>query len=357
MNSKKATVSIQLNWILILIAGAIILVFFTTIVTKQKSVSEANIAETIQTDLQAIFSSAHISTGTSSIVDVPNTDLNFNCEGFKIGNQFAAKFQYAFAPDLIKSERNTLSIFSSDWSIPFRVTNFLYVTSPDVRYIIDESSDANLAQELEKQLPSRYITRDGQSNLFMNKELITDLNNIQDKNNYKVNLITFNKIPEMTLLNNKLSKTKPKHITGLNIDIIGCTAESEEKRLDCYGDLTFFYFEEGVIKSSSTTFIGKASLFAAIFASNYQTYECGMKNAFTRFHNVTKIYIQRTTDLAAADADCQALLNDALNPLNTLDSILHGGDYSTLYSTAYDDPNGLEPQNENIIDRSCPVIY
>ena len=123
---KKGVIALQLNWIFVLIIGAIILTFFIVIVQKQREVSEQTISGAIQTDLQAIFASSAVSTGTASIVEVPSREISFSCEGFKVGNQFAANFPYAFAPDLIKSDRNTISIYAYDWSIPMRITNLLF---------------------------------------------------------------------------------------------------------------------------------------------------------------------------------------------------------------------------------------
>ena len=165
---NKGSMSIQFNWILVLIIGGLILTFFISVVQKQRSVSEENIASSIQTDLQSILASSHVSTETASVIEIPSNEIQYSCEGFKVGNQFPTKFRYTFAPDLLKSDRNTISVFSYDWSMPYKITNFLYVTSPDIKYLIDSSS-IGFADLLEGLMPPQYITKDDKQKLFMNR--------------------------------------------------------------------------------------------------------------------------------------------------------------------------------------------
>ncbi len=352
-NSKKSQISIQFNWMLVLIVGGIILVFFIGVVQKQSEVSEESISGTIQTDLQAILNSAYVSTATSSIIEIPNREIAFSCEGFKIGNQFAAKFPYAFAPDLIKSDRNTISVFAYDWSVPYRVTNFLYVTSPDVRYIIDDDGSTDLDDKLFEILPPKYIEKDGQSNLFMNKQQTTSP--YSDTNNYKVKVIYFN--TGSFSPGSVFGKTKEKDISALSINPdISCVG-NEEEILDCFGDVVFFNYDGSSWASTTTDYIGKASLFAAIFSENLEIYECGMNNAFGRLKNITKIYESRTTDLKdfyASSHDCYGLYEDDILPLLTgISSAASSKNYQNLYTSA----DLLETNNDVILANSCYTVY
>ncbi len=328
--------------------------FFIAIVQKQKEHSEESIAGTIQTDLQAIFSSSYVSTDTSSIVEVPNRAINFDCDGFRVGNQFAAKFPYAFAPDLIESDRNTISVYAYDWSVPYRVTNFLYVTSPEVRYIINGSS-GSLVNALYDLLPPKYIVKDGKSKLFMSKEK-GDVSG--DKNNYKVRVIYFTDPatfdPESTF-----GKTKNKDINAvyINPDSPDCDGKSADEKLDCHGTLEFFNYNstDDDWDSQAAEYVGKASLLAAVFSENKEIYECGMDNAFYRLQNVTKIYYDRTTALKAGYSSgvCDTGLGTALGYLNGTSTAASDQDYSGLHGFASD----LKTQNGIVLANSCPAVY
>jgi len=338
MNDKKGAVAIQLNWILVLIIGALILIFFIAIVQKQKSFSEIKIAETVQTDLESIFSSALVSTGTSSIIEIPNKEISFSCEGFKIGNQFPTKYPYAFAPDLIKSERNTLSVYANDWSTPFRVTNFLYVTSPEIKYIIDDSNSTK-ANQLNELLPPKYIVENDQSKLFMNKE-INNPNNVDNTNNYKIRIISFSDLSSQS--SPSFGKTKENDITAIYID----------SQLDDSGMITF-YEKSGTSWNGVglSNYIGKASLLAAIFSENQEIYECGMKNALERLQLVADIYKKRTDNLGS----CDGLYASASTNLNNIkdNADPDNPNYNQIYSEALI----LEQQNDIILANSCPTIY
>ena len=80
MKSRKSQISIQFHWIFILIAGALILTFFVSIIMKQKSVSEQKIATTLITDLDEIISGAAAGDIESiHIVKIPETEIEYIC--------------------------------------------------------------------------------------------------------------------------------------------------------------------------------------------------------------------------------------------------------------------------------------
>ncbi len=325
--------------------------FFIAIVQKQKEHSEESIAGTIQTDLQAIFSSSYVSTGTSSVVEVPNRAINFDCDGFRVGNQFAAKFPYAFSPDLIESDRNTVSVFAYDWSVPYRVTNFLYVTSPEVRYLIDDDVN-DLADALFDLLPPKYIVKDGKSKLFMSKEK-GDVSG--DKNNYKVRVIYFTD-PATFDPDSTFGKTKNKDISAVYIYGIGCAGDPADERLDCDGDLEFFNYNGAIWDSDTSEFVGKASLLAAVFSENKEIYDCGMDNAFYRLQNVTKIYYDRTEKLRDGyyvGGVCYNQLDNALTDINYIATAASTKSYSSVYTWA----SSLETDNGKVLANSCPAVY
>lgn len=353
MKAKKGVISLQFNWILVLIIGGLILIFFISIVQKQRQISEENIAGTIQIDLQAILSSSHVSTETASIIEVPKKDINFNCEGLKVGNQFPAKFPYTFGPNLLKSDRNTISVFASDWSVPYRVTNFLYITSPDIRYIVD-NSDTELAQALDKILPPQYIVKDGKSKLFMTRE-ISSISSLSSKNNYKVRIIYFDSPidPSMAALADQFN-IKPKDVSVLFIQP-SCSLTAEEK-LDCDGSLVFYNLDStGALDRQEAKYIGRASLLAAIFSENSEIYSCGMENAFERLRMVTSVYQSKAQGLLNYynGQTCSNLFQSALVPLQAIQSLGSVDESSTLYHNLL----SLKDQNDILLANSCPVLY
>ena len=79
-NQKIAQISIQFSWIFILIAGAIILLFFTSIIYKQKDISEQKLSASVLNQLETILTSSGLSSGTINAIDTPQLELGFLCD-------------------------------------------------------------------------------------------------------------------------------------------------------------------------------------------------------------------------------------------------------------------------------------
>jgi hypothetical protein len=347
---KKAVVSVQFNWMLVLIIGGLILIFFVGIVQKQREISASSIAEAIQVDLQSILTSSHVSTETASIIEIPSTEIKFSCEGFKVGNQFPAKFLYAFSPDVLRSDRNTISVFAYDWSVPYRITNFLYVTSPDIKYVVDSNSGNDIINALGNLLPPRYITKDGKQKLFMNWDK-GDTANIANTNNYKVRIISFVSgcSPPPSI-----SNTKPKDVSALCVNL-DCSGSFDEQ-FDCKGRLTFGnYNENGDWTTLTSNFAGKASLLAAIFSENKEIYECGMENAIDRMQDISSIYEKKAENLQtyySSSPQCPGYM-DALTAIGGIKSVSSISIITSLQTNI----ESLKTANEQLLASSCPAVY
>ena len=140
MLKKKAMIEVHFNWIFILIAGAVIFVFFINIVNKQREFSDIRTSGTIATNLESILTGAQISTDTVNIIDLPKVNIGFECERYFIGpTPKQTKSNVIFAPNLLKGTQ--MISWALDWNMPYRITNFLYLTDPELRYIIVNKAD------------------------------------------------------------------------------------------------------------------------------------------------------------------------------------------------------------------------
>ena len=155
MRNKKAF-EIQFNWIFVLVAGAAIMLFFTAVIVKQKSLSEASSQSIVLKSIEAIVTSAGVSTDTTSIIGIPDSDIEAGCGRIALGK---ASRQYQslilFSPNKITGDKLVMQTLA--FSIPYRATNLLYMTSPKVRYIIitgNKNDYKNLAKDINKTLPS-----------------------------------------------------------------------------------------------------------------------------------------------------------------------------------------------------------
>src|SRR3989338_5160049 len=169
MRSKKAF-EIQFNWIFVLIAGAAILIFFTSIIIKQKSITQSSTNIEMLKQMESIIAGASVSTDTIVPFEVPDFEIRISCNKLSIG---ASSTQYQnlilFAPSLIKG--NKLVAQTMEFREPYRSTNLLFVTSMQASYILIGDS---LSKEINKTLPAEL---DKQSFALYEPSKIRNTNN------------------------------------------------------------------------------------------------------------------------------------------------------------------------------------
>src|SRR3989338_5106445 len=173
---KKGAIEIQFNWILVLVAGAVVIIIFMGFISKQQGISAVSTNILTANSLDAIFH-GYMGTDTSDVVEMPKSKIIFNCDAFSIGgisNQLGALI--LFSPASLETDK--LNILSFGWNMPYRITNFAYITSPDVRYVFIGNSD--FAREMFEKIRGK-ARADG----------FTNVQAIHDENNGRIRLIFF----------------------------------------------------------------------------------------------------------------------------------------------------------------------
>jgi len=350
---RKGFIQIQFAWIFIIIAGSIILFFFISLVKTQGEVSANKLSQRVLTNLDAIMTGSKVSTNTCHLIEIPRLDIELDCRALRMsGNSRELADQMVFGPDKIKG--SSLLTCAKDWNSPYRVANFLYLTTTEVRYIVvyDDSAGVDLAEKLYDNMPEN-----------LNKDLVTytDFASLEDKNNYKVRLITFDNeyvgyIPEFM-----------KRYDSYIVNIIPTTVTGES--LFGYGEVEFFDVDDdgNAVTNGTAAYLRDASLFAAIFAEDQSQYLCVMKKAMTRLKFISQIYIDRTKDLYAyyeGDPTCsnhyeETGTEDIIRNIQiAADAVFIDGKFTEGESG---DLNffsiSLKSQNELAQLYSCPVLY
>ncbi|MBS3098270.1 hypothetical protein J4209_05740 [Candidatus Woesearchaeota archaeon] len=340
---KKGFIEIQFNWIFILVVGTIILIFFIMLIAKQKDVSEERVNKKILTYIDGILTGTEVRKKVTNTVDIPNIELEFGCDSYTIAKSGAPKSfraRHIFAPNSVKGRK--LIGWSYDWSIPYRVTNFLYLTTPQIRYMLIGSTD--LAKEINSSIPED-----------INNEFYPSLPALIDKNNNKVKFVFFNQNPSGDL--SVFSGMDDKDVTAIKI------TESSNK-LD-------FYEKEGNSWSSSlgiSYYFGEASLMGAIF-SDYKDnngeaiYDCVMRKAFKKLNLITDIYKSRSESLYeyynSMGDNCKTYHSSAKTKLGEIKS------FSNILSQGFpQDISSIKTKSEELFSLndyaqldSCTLIY
>ena len=335
MKSKKAVIELQFNWIFILIAGAVILFFFVRIVTEQKKASDNQISSEILVDLETILTGAKVSTGTVNIVSMPNTEVRFDCDAYHVGNlKIDIKDKVVFSTDVIKGRK--LITWALDWSVPFTVTNFLYLTHPEVRYIIVGGS--TFADDIYSLLPS-------DQEIDKEQKTSTNIGSVVDENNYRVKFVFVGNSYDPNNYNSVLSKfSRLSNSEVKAIWVKGSNLNSGE----------IYFYEKGATSwelesSQPTHYLKKESLIGAIFSHDLVNYNCAMDKAFERLKIIASIYQGRADELDG----CSGIYGDASGHFGDIASAATSENIGNIQSAE----SSLKDLNRQAQLKSCVLLY
>ena len=324
--NRKAMAEEQFRWIFILVAGALILGFFTSIVIKQKQAQEDAISAAELQNMEFLMANAKVATGSANEIELAQ-DINFDCNSIRIGRLSKQTKEPIFAPELLKG-RNLVT-WSLDWNMPYRATNLLFLTTDEARYVFvydeDKYASSSSYQKFVDELYSKFPDK-------MNKEKVSNKESISDKNNYKTRIV---------LLDASIALPTFKGVSSMTIK--GTDLEKGEIQ---FGGQSYYY-------------IGLPALYAAIFSEDKENYECAMDKAFKKLKLASSVYSGKIEELGSIQVyECQTHYTDS----NVAISTILGADVATLkndnWATGlFGAISAMKNYNNELIKLSCPPIY
>ena len=334
---NKKAFELQFNWIFILVAGAAILLFFASVIVKQSNISETSTKATVLKSIDAIITGASVTIDTTKLENIPSSEIDIGCNRVAIGglsSDVSKQYQnlILFSPSSIKGSKFVWH--TTAFSVPFRAINLLYVTSPQIRYIIIGSS--SLASDINKSLPSD-----------LKKEFYQSIPTIKNENNYKIRIIVFENIDMNGIGLKNLEKMPDSDVTAVRVN-----GNSENGALDFYWKNGNSWLPEG-----SSVYIHKSSLIGAVYADTLDAYQCNMQNVFSRLNLVAKIYAGRTIELIKQNKMvCSQFYGKALAELNKIiaaSSSFNNDNIEVIVASA----KSLSNANNDAKTYSCPLLY
>lgn len=324
---------VQFHWIFIMIAGALILTFFITVLTKYQIVSQERYDILLSKQIEAILTGASIAKQTAQVVQLP-TKIEIDCSetcqcGFITGTKKTSFKQLpVFSSNNLKGAE--LVYTTLDWNIPFRAGVFVYLTATDEQYTLVYDPSIKESTQLLAQITS--ITPPGMS--IKNKS-ITKLIPKEEK---EQSHLIFLEIPPPTdyLRNNN----KPS--------IVQITKSG-----------TVQYYDQNTEENKSSSWSTEAELIGAVFSTTQQQYTCSMRQAYNRAQFVARVQKERVTSLTTS---CSlASITDALEQLaHTTKTLAQttGTDLETQsVITMRQIKERLEYENQQLIKANCPPVY
>ncbi len=364
---KKAQIEIQFNWVFILIIGMVILSFFVGVANWYKKTKEKELAYKVLQSLDSIISSAGHASDTSNKLDVPNMELGFQCDpdacnDLGCSSSFGYEFAGAtldssaivlFSPAPLKSDY--LFPWTLDFSMPFKVTNFLYLVNPDIHFVLAyDKSDAvsyNTAMSLASAFEDSNVTSFELMPIELSSESQIKLNyNNEDLLRY---VVISSSLDAIAIDGLKESNTK--------VDVLFVYPESGS-----YGKLSFAKRQDTgsnkavFQKQQSLSYISMPFLVGAIFSKDEGFFSCNVKKAMLALRHVAQLYKKRSELLAEkykGDLVCEFIYSRGL--LASFDGIIAAvEDLDNIgFNEIIQESQALEEQNLQARYKSCPSIY
>ncbi|MBI2125143.1 hypothetical protein HYU08_01175 [Candidatus Woesearchaeota archaeon] len=296
--SKRGQIEVTFNWIYMVIAGAVILLFFFGLVVKQKQVSEERLSGDVVQVMSSILAGAGVSEKTKNFIDasgLADYTLYFSCDAGV--SEFGIKDRPArtqnnidpiFAPREIQTSR--IVTWSLPYALPFKVTDFLFVIPSNVKYYI-LGNDADFVNEF-------LDATEG-----IERESLLNLHDIQVEANQEVRLIDTDgsSVPGSGV---------PALLQSFDDQKVSAVVFIAKNQADFYQKqgTTWRRLNKDAIRVISLGGERDAAKYAAIFSADDQLYQCNMQKAFKRLEFLTEIYGGKELALAEAGGKLQALI-------------------------------------------------
>ncbi len=366
--SGKRAFELQFHWIFILIAGALILAFFFSVAYKQQALSKQKLQYRLVTDIENILTGAIVGKGTAQRLPVPPNGIRFKCaEGcscqfFIDATPGSFGERAIFAPEQLKDR--DLFVWSFEWKLPYRATNFLFLTNPNIKYYFVHSADSfstSLLGQLTKKIPPP-ITQKGQVLTKFDYENITaaEMKTMQKEEYEHAKFVLLNVDPPQ--LGDSFKKAS---FSAIKID--------DENGVS-------FYEKDGTSfrRVKYLSYVGLPSIYAAIFAQDHTMYECGLKTAFRKLAYVSQLYAERAAELqekafAAEKVWCAfgapstaPVCQQQTDSLTVVGMLCQQHKLGKELSAKIDDPKiralsslmeNLDSANRNFLQQGCPELF
>ena len=342
--SKKGAV-IQLHWIFVIIAGGLILAFFFSVATKQKSLSDEKMSLSLVQSVDVIFEMADSGEQTSQVVPMPKKGVSFMCNKacdcfFQTGSA-----RKSFGSDIIFSEKQIDSpevvVWSVPWKAPFRITNLLLVSDPETRKIIvyeDDSFSGDIENKINSLLPD---------NIIFEK---LSLNNLVHDGSEKTRIFVV-QYPDSPI-------ALPAGFDSAFVEMIIISNSGrinfykKEKNDDELELVNSFSYPNDVVW-----------ILSAMFSSDSDMFYCGMKSALKRLNFVSMIFQKRAELLSDKTLEMNMGCDYPVDAISALVSLTESSEtksyleLSSIIVQVNNIKNTIKRSNDKLIGSSCPELY
>lgn len=386
-HQRKAQISMQFNWIFVLVIGAVLLAFFFTAIKSGSKSSEQKISVSLAKHFDTILFTTGQTPGTLKTYETPLVTLHFICDdtngfyNYKVGDLKVrdTKYDVLFAPEELTGK--SIITWTQKWKVPYSVGTFMYVTNKDQLYIFYKgSTPSHNVKQLIKDFPANISTyvvdEDDDAKPFPTDEELNykaytyvffadDLSNINSRDiinapNKKTTVVILKPAKNDPYAYGDVFIMTPEEFRSFNIASYSQTELiSETNQQTSQTPIT----PSTQLTSSSSTgrnnpsrkqlihsgYLGKASFYGAVFSSSKDTYECNMRKAM---HSLTLLTILQLNKIELVNNSVSGNCKDALGI-----GVLPDGPYETLLSIQQKIYNQTLGQQQNGIGGATGILF
>ena len=348
--SKKSAIEVQFNWLFVLLIGAVLLIFVFSVIRTQTEVVEYDISATVRMNLDSVLQDASQTPGTTFTVQLRNTRFTSSdscVDSFYLNDNrnLRIEMEAVFSPKQMDSVRGEFLLWVLPWDMPFRITNFVYLTSPDIIYLlVYDGFTEDFVKEINSSRTTLSLPED------LTKIIIEDNAALESQLKQLDHLNT-----RVIYIKNDCSTTVfPDHATSAVCIQVNDNVESGG--LNGWGNVTYLDPEDN---HKHTFFIGRPSLFGVIFAEDIVQYDCSMQKAFKRMLQLLDVYQYRSSNLSQTGDMCGTRHDQAVGRLTAMKNAIRTNNKigETLYNNSIKGTASLRGLNQDTKLRSCVYIY
>jgi len=367
---KKAQIQLTFHWIYILIAGAIILLFFTGIVLKQKDISEEKLNQEVTRIMESILIGAGVSEKTKQFINIKGLSdyvFEFNCQdgygsfGIKGRDSIEMPTEAIFSPQEMKT--TGMIFWSLPYELPYKVSDLLMVSSINTKYFVVGGENTPFRLELENSISSSPEDEAKFNFEFINQD---QYNEITSGGNYQIRIIYLQSINQLNKGNipTNLNEMDPTKLTAVEINGNTITYFQKQKNNPTWIMLNQPLNLISIAPEKDST------KYAAIFSQTPQNYQCNLMKALHRMKYITQIYGEKLTEIityyqtnpsATHHDSCLLLLKNQVQfSFGQLQTAVNLCSDSNSYQDCQSIPAhaiALKSANQVLQDEGCAQLY
>ncbi|MFH1971927.1 MAG: hypothetical protein ABIJ18_00440 [archaeon] len=325
---SKGQVDESFKYIFGIIIGAMFLVFFIVFawryIAYAGSVSDADLATAIDNDLVAfsVSESAQHPISYSRDMDITIFEGKITPKGLGY-SKYTGKVIYS--PLELQGEE--FYVATKTWFLPYKVTNFFYITDKNTFYVIvyDQGSEKFKEEMVDgySAMPDNFVFEAyEQNNLIDNMKALEEVTSGYEQVRF-IFLTEQNFEPELD-----------------DYSVISVTSTDEEFE---YGKVNF---EDG-----SSIYLSKEMLIGAFVAENKDAYDYNLELALEELQDITTIYYEKSKFLSSRMPQCEYA--SVRTALNNYKSYIGDVESYTGYSSYVET---VDKANKNL-GGGCPEIF